>query len=151
MTLRAKLAVAFALFAAVPLAATFWPVSRALSRALEAEHTARLDGAARAVERELARLGEQASLAVADLARSPEAEAFAREHGEGTTSGADEAARAADWSAARGLDVLAVAEADGRVVSSGHLPGRAGVVDPELSASDLGILLPVRNDCADRY
>ena len=32
---------------------------------------------------------------------------------------------------ARGLDVLAVAEPDGRVLSSGHLPGRAGDVDAE--------------------
>ena len=50
MSLRAKLAVAFALFAALPLAATLWPVSRAHSGALEAEHDARLEGAARAVE-----------------------------------------------------------------------------------------------------
>jgi len=132
VTLRAKLAVAFALFAAVPLVATLWPVSRALSRALEAEHAARLEAATRAVEGELARLGEEAALAIADLARSPEAETLAREHGVAAAS--DEAGRAAEWRAARGLDVLAVAEADGRVVSSGHLPGRAGDVDPELAA-----------------
>ncbi len=132
MTLRAKLAVAFALFTAVPLGATLWPVSRALSRALEAEHAARLEAAARAVEGELARLGEEAALAVADLARSPEAEAFARDHA--GAPAAEEAGRAAEWRAARGLDVLAVTEADGRVLSSGHLPGRAGDVDPELAA-----------------
>jgi signal transduction histidine kinase len=132
VTLRARLAVAFALFAAVPLGAALWPVSGALSRALEAEHAARLDAAANAVEGELARLGEEAALAVADLARSAEAEAFARDHATG--SAAEEARRAAEWSAARGLDVLAVAEPDGRVLSSGHLPGRAGDVDPELAA-----------------
>ncbi len=134
MTLRAKLAVAFALFAAVPLAATFWPVSRALSRALEAEHAARLDAAARAVEREVARLGEVAGAAVADLARSPEAEALARAHATGTGDPAEEAERAAEWSAARALPVLALSEPDGRVLSSAHLPGRAGDVDPELVA-----------------
>ncbi len=133
MTLRAKLAIAFALFAAVPLAATFWPVSRALSRALEAEHAARLDSAVRAVEGELARLGEQASASVADLARSAEAEALARDHASGAAGAAEEAGRAAEWSAARGLDVLSVSERDGRVVSSAHLPGRAGDVDPELA------------------
>jgi signal transduction histidine kinase len=132
VTLRARLAVAFALFAAVPLGAALWPVSRALSRALEAEHAARLEAAANAVEGELARLGEEAALAVADLAGSPEAEAFARDHA--AASAADEARRAAEWRAARGLDVLAVAEPDGRVLSSGHLPGRAGDVDPELAA-----------------
>jgi signal transduction histidine kinase len=135
MTLRARLSLAFALFAALPLAATLWPVSRALSRALEAEHAARLDGAARAVEGELARLAGQASLAVADLAASPEAEAFAREHGApGDGVAADEATRAAEWGAARGLAVLAVTEPDGRVVSSAHLPGRAGDVDADLAA-----------------
>jgi signal transduction histidine kinase len=133
VTLRARLAAAFALFAAVPLAATFWPVSRALSRALEAEHAARLDGAAHAVERELARLGEEAAAAVAALARSPEVEALAREHASGAAAPAEEAGRAAAWSAARGLPVLAVAEADGRVVSSAHLPGRAGDLDAELA------------------
>jgi signal transduction histidine kinase len=132
MTLRAKLSVAFALFAAVPLGLALWPVSRALSRALEVEHLARLEAAARAVEGELARLGDEAARAVADLAASPEAEAFARDHaGAGL---ADEAARAAEWRDARGLDVLAVAEPDGRVLSSGHLPGRAGDLDPELAA-----------------
>jgi signal transduction histidine kinase len=132
MTLRARLSVAFALFAAIPLGLALWPVSRALSRALEAEHLARLEAAARAVEGELARLGEEASRAVADLAESPEAEAFARDRAGAPL--AEEATRAAEWSAARGLDVLAVAEPDGRVLSSGHLPGRAGDLDPELSA-----------------
>ncbi len=134
MTLRARLSVAFAVFAALPLAATLWPVSRALSRALEAEHAARLDGAAHAVEGELARLAGQASMAVADLAASPEAEAFAREHAGGAAPAAEEAARAAEWGAARGLAVLAVTDPDGRVISSAHLPGRAGDVDPELAA-----------------
>jgi signal transduction histidine kinase len=134
VTLRGKLAVAFALFAAVPLAATFWPVSRALSRALEAEHAARLDAAAQALEREIARLGEVAGAAIADLARSPDAEALARAHAAGTADPADETERASAWSAARALPVLAVAEPDGRVLSSAHLPGRAGDVDPELAA-----------------
>ncbi|HET8539439.1 MAG TPA: ATP-binding protein [Anaeromyxobacter sp.] len=133
MTLRARLAAAFALFAAVPLAATFWPVSRALSRALEAEHAARLDGAARAVARELARLGDEAAASVGDLARSAEAEALARDHASGAAGPAEEAGVAAAWSAARGLPVLAVTEPDGRVVSSAHLPGRAGDLDPELA------------------
>jgi signal transduction histidine kinase len=133
MTLRARLSLAFALFAALPLAATLWPVSRALSRALEAEHAARLDGAAHAVEGELARLGGQASVAVAELAASPEAETFAREHAAGVAP-AEEAGRAAEWAAARGLGVLAVTDPDGRVISSAHLPGRAGDVDPELAA-----------------
>jgi two-component system nitrogen regulation sensor histidine kinase NtrY len=132
VTLRARLAVSFALFAAVPLGLALWPVSRALTRALEAEHAARLDAAATALDGELSRVGEEAALAVADLARSPEVEAFARDHA--LAPAADEVGRAAEWSAARGLDVLAIAEPDGRVLSSGHLPGRAGDVDAELAA-----------------
>jgi signal transduction histidine kinase len=134
VTLRAKLALAFALFAVVPLGAALWPVSRALSQALGAELSARLDAAARAVEDELARLGAGATERVVELARSDEAEALARDRASGALEPADEAARAAPWMAARGLDVLAVLEPDGRVVSSGHLPGRAGDVDPELAA-----------------
>ena len=134
MTLRAKLALAFALFAAVPLGAALWPVSRALSQALGAELAARLDGAARAVEDEVGRLGAGAAERVGELARSEEAEAFARDHAAGALEPADEAARAGAWMAALGLDVLAVVDRDGRVVSSGHLPGRAGDVDPELAA-----------------
>jgi signal transduction histidine kinase len=132
VTLRTRLGLAFALFAALPLAAALWPVSRALSAALEAEHAARLDAAAAAVQGELARLSREASAAVQDLARSPEAESLAREHG--GAAAAEEAGRAGEWRVARGLDVLAVAEPDGRVVSSGHLPGRAGDLDPELAA-----------------
>jgi signal transduction histidine kinase len=132
VTLRTRLAVAFALFAAVPLAIALWPVSRALTLALEAEHAARLAAATAAVEGEIARLGEAAALAVADLARSEEAEDLAREHAAGTALPADEAERAPAWSAARGLEVLAVSEPDGRVISSAHLPGRAGDVDPDL-------------------
>jgi two-component system, NtrC family, nitrogen regulation sensor histidine kinase NtrY len=133
VTLRARLALAFALFAAVPLGLASWPVSRALSRALEEEHAARLAAAARAVEGEILRLGEQAAAAIADLARSPEAESLARDHASGEAVPRDEAERAAEWGAARGLELLAVADAEGRVVAAAHLPGRAGDVDPELA------------------
>ncbi|BDG04909.1 sensor histidine kinase [Anaeromyxobacter oryzae] len=132
MTLRTKLAVAFALFAAVPLAAALVPVSRALARALASEHAARLDGAAAALQGELDRLGDDAAAAVRDLARAPELEAFARERDAGLLPPAEAAGRAGEWMTSRGLDVLALVDADGRVVSSGHLPGRAGDVDPEL-------------------
>ncbi len=133
MTLRSKLGLAFALFAAVPLAAALLPVSRALSRSLDAEQSARLDTAARAVDGELRRLAGAAAEAVRDLARSAEAESLARDRDAGAARPAEVAGRAAEWMRARGLDVLTVAEPDGRVVSSGHLPGRAGDVDPDLA------------------
>jgi signal transduction histidine kinase len=132
VTLRAKLTLAFALFAAAPLAAALWPVSSALSRALEAEQAARLQSAARAVEGELGRLADASAAALAELARSDEAEALVRDHAGGLAAPAEEAERASAWASARGLDVLSVADADGRVLSSAHLPGRAGDLDPEL-------------------
>jgi signal transduction histidine kinase len=115
----------------VPLTAALVPVSRALSAALAAEHAARLDRAALAVEGELSRLGEAAAAAVTELAGSAEAESFARELASGTLGPAVAQDQAGAWMAQRGLDVLAVVDGDGRVISSGHLPGRAGDLDPD--------------------
>jgi two-component system, NtrC family, nitrogen regulation sensor histidine kinase NtrY len=134
VSLRARLALAFALFAAVPLALALVPVSRALSRALGAEHAGRLEAAARAVEGELGRIGRESAAGVRDLAASPEIDLFLRDREAGLVAPADAATAAGDWMAARGLDVLALVESDGRVVSSGHLPGRAGDVDADLAS-----------------
>jgi two-component system, NtrC family, nitrogen regulation sensor histidine kinase NtrY len=133
MTLRSKLALFFALFAAVPLATALVPVSRALSRALAAEHAARLDGAAAAIQGELSRLGEAAAAQVGELARSREVEALFRDRADGLVEPAEAAARAGEWAQARGLGVLAILDPEGRVISSAHLPGRAGDVDPDLA------------------
>jgi signal transduction histidine kinase len=134
MTLRTKLTIAFTLFAALPALGMLWPVSHALSRALEAEYDARLGQAARAVEGEYGRLTAEVVAATRDLAHSPELEALARDRSEPGFEAAEVSGRAAPWMRARGLDVLAVASADGVVLSSGHLPGRAGDADPELRA-----------------
>jgi len=134
MRLRTQLAALFALFALVPLAGALIPVARALSRALDSEGADRLDGAARALEGELERLAEDAGASVRDLSRGPEVEALVRDLGAGAVAPADAAAAGREWMRARGLDVLALASPDGRVVTSGHLPGRAGDVDPELVA-----------------
>jgi signal transduction histidine kinase len=134
MSLRTKLALLFALFAAVPLALALWPVAGALSEALAAEHGARAEAAVRVLEGELARRGAEASLAVAALARSEAVLAVARDRAPGDAPSPDDAARAAEWMAAADLDVLALADAEGRILSSGHLPGRAGDVDAELAA-----------------
>ena len=134
MTLRAKLTVAFALFAAAPLVAALWPVSRTLSEALDSEYRARLDQAARAVEGEYRRVAADAAAAARDAARSPEVDALARDRDLGALDPAEVAGRATSWMHARGLDVLAISDAQGVVLSSGHLPGRAGDADPDLRA-----------------
>jgi two-component system, NtrC family, nitrogen regulation sensor histidine kinase NtrY len=134
VTLRAKLTIAFALFAALPVMATLWPATHTLSTVLEAEYSARLDQAAHAVEREYRRVAGEAAEAAQEIALGPEVEALRRDREEGNLDPAEAATRAASWMQARGLDVLAVSEADGTVVSSGHLPGRAGDTDPGLTA-----------------
>lgn len=134
MKLRAKLTLAFALFAAVPVVAVLWPVWRSLSDALDAEYAARLEQAARAVDGECRRLAADATAAAREVARSPEVEALARDRGQPEFDPAEAATRAGAWMRARGLDALAVGDAEGVVLSSGHLPGRAGDVDPELRA-----------------
>lgn len=133
MTLRARLSLWFALFAALPLLAVFVPVSLVLRQSLERDHAARLEAAARAAEGELLRLSAAAADGVRDLAARPEAAALARDLDEGLASPPEAAARVAEWGAARGLDVLSLVEPDGRVVASAHLPGRAGDVDPALA------------------
>jgi len=134
VSLRAKLTLAFAVFAAVPVVAALWPVSRALSEALDSEYAARLDQAANAVEREYRRLAADAAGAAREAARSPEVEALARDRAQPGFDPAEAAGRAAGWMRARGLDVLAIADGEGVVLSSGHLPGRAGDADPDLRA-----------------
>jgi two-component system, NtrC family, nitrogen regulation sensor histidine kinase NtrY len=143
--LRTQIASLLALFAVVPLAAALVPVGRALTRALASEHAARLDGAARALSGELARLSQEAAATSAELARSPEAEAFSRELAAGTLAPADAAGRGPEWMRTRGLDVLTVVAPGGAVLTSGHLPGRAGDVDPELApmlAEPTGVAIP---------
>ncbi len=134
MSLRAKLTVAFALFAAAPLVAALWPVSRSLSEALDSEYRSRLDQAAQAVEGEYRRLSTGAAAAALEAARSPEVDALARDRELPGFDPAEAAGRAPSWMQARGLDVLAVSDDQGVVLSSGHLPGRAGDADPDLRA-----------------
>ena len=131
MSLRARLALAFAIFATLPLAAAMVPVSRALGEALSAEHAARVERAALAVEGDLARQAAAAEAAIAELAAAPESEAVARDLASGALDPPEARDVAAGWAAARGLDVLEIVDAEGRVISSAHLPGRAGDVDPE--------------------
>lgn len=133
MTLRARLSLWFALFAALPLLLVFAPVSAVLHLTLTQDHAARLEAAARAVDGELLRLGAAAADGVRDLAARPEAEGLAAELEAGLLSPPDAAARLASWGEARGLDVLSLCDAEGRVAASAHLPGRAGDLDPALA------------------
>jgi signal transduction histidine kinase len=148
LRLRGQLTLVFAVFAAVPMLLAVWPLTRALSDALQAEYASRLEGAARAVEGELRRMGGLAESAARELARGPEVHGLSRERAQGLLDPGDAAGLASKWMAARGLAALAVTDARGVVVSSGHLPGRAGDADPEmralLSGSPAGRAVPAR-------
>jgi signal transduction histidine kinase len=131
---RGQLTLAFAAFAAVPMLLAVWPLTRALSEALQAEYATRLEGATRAVEGELRRMETLSEVAARELARGPEVHALSRERAQGLLDPGDAAGLASKWMSARGLAALAVTDARGVVVSSGHLPGRAGDADPEMRA-----------------
>jgi len=133
VTLRARLSLWFALFAALPLLAVFAPLSLVLRQSLERDHASRLEAASRSIEEELDRLGAASADGVRDLAARSETAALARDLADGLVSPPDAAARVAEWGAARGLEVLALCEPGGRVVASAHLPGRAGDVDAALA------------------
>jgi len=132
MTLRAKLTLAFALFGAIPMAAALLPLTRALSGALGAEYDGRAGAAALAVDAELERLGARAVEAAREVAAGEELAALARDLRDGLFEPSEAAGRAAGWLAARDLDALAVVDRGGLVLTSGHLPGRAGDRDPSL-------------------
>jgi two-component system, NtrC family, nitrogen regulation sensor histidine kinase NtrY len=132
VSLRAKLTLAFALFAVLPMAAATVPLSRALSEALDREYVTRLEEAAGAVDGEIRRLGAEAVAAARELAASPELEALARDRRDGLLDPGEAAGRGPGWMAARGLDALAVTAGAGAVLTAGHLPGRAGDVDRSL-------------------
>ena len=134
MTLRARLTAAFALFAAVPLLVAVVPVSRALSAALGAEYEARREGAARAVEGEYRRLAAQAVSAAREVASDPEVQALAQARARPGFDPAEAARLAPALMRARGLEVLALTGQGAVVLSSGHLPARAGEADRELDA-----------------
>jgi len=131
---RGQLTLAFAAFAAVPMLLAVWPLTRALSEALQAEYATRLEGATRAVEGELRRMETLSEAAARELARGPEVHALSRERAQGLLDPGDAAGLASKWMSARGLAALAVTDARGVVLSSGHLPGRAGDADPEMRA-----------------
>ena len=110
------------------------PVSRALSTALGAEYEARREGAARAVEGEYRRLAAQAASAAREVAGDPEVLALARARAEPGFDPAEAARLAPALMRARGLEVLALTGQGAVVLSSGHLPARAGEADRELAA-----------------
>jgi len=148
VTLRARLTGWLALFAALPLLAVLAPVSFILRQSLEREQAARLETAIRAVEGELQRLASAAAAGTAELSALPDAIELARALSAGDASPPEASEALATWGQARGLDVVWLAEAGGRVAAAAHLPGRAGDVDAALTgllaSAPAGTAMPIR-------
>ena len=134
MRLRTRLALAFALLALVPLALVVPLTLTRLRATLSRELAARMEGATTSVQESLARSSQGAAAAVAELAGSEALEELLRAEREQAGSGLQaESARVLMES--RGLSVLTLLDAEGRTLSSGHLPARRGDLDPALFAA----------------
>ncbi|MBS2029487.1 MAG: HAMP domain-containing protein [Deltaproteobacteria bacterium] len=131
MRLRTRLAIGFSIVAAFPLIALTFPARRALSSAVEGALAARLDGATRAAELALQDAQRESERAAQDLARSEPLESLAQAEHDGEADPAQAARLAESLMQSRGINVLEVLDKNGRVLSSGHLPGRVGDRDEQ--------------------
>jgi nitrogen fixation/metabolism regulation signal transduction histidine kinase len=133
MRLRTRLALAFALMALAPLAVVVPLALRDLRLTLAREGEARAAAAVEAARALLAQEGREAERAVEELSESVAVEEVAREL-HGRTPPARLATVAGRLMESRGLDVLALLDARGVTLSSGHLPARLGDPAPALLA-----------------
>ncbi len=129
MRLGTRLALAFALVATLPLIAAAPLVLREVRAAFQAELDSRLDAAVRAVEAEQRALGDEVVRALDAVVASETLRQIAVE-GVVQDDPAALVPVAGELMGARGLDVLALLDDEGRVLSSGHLPARVGDPDP---------------------
>jgi signal transduction histidine kinase len=135
MRLRSQLVLLTAVSALPFVVALPWALHE-LQRVFDGELDARLDGAGRAAQAALGELGAQVERSVRELSGEQAVEEVARTlHGgegdRGAIMGLGERLMALS-----GLDALELLDADGRILTSGHLPARAG--DPDRGALELG-------------
>jgi nitrogen fixation/metabolism regulation signal transduction histidine kinase len=133
MTLRSRLALAFALLALVPLTVVVPLTLNRLRATLSRELDARMEGATTSAQESLERSAERARRAVEELVESTTMEDLARDAHERPTR-AIQADTAEALMKSRGLTVLSLFDRQGTTLSSGHLPARRGDPDPELFA-----------------
>ncbi|HZA15078.1 MAG TPA: ATP-binding protein [Myxococcaceae bacterium] len=143
MRLRSRLTLAFGALAVVPLVVAVPLAIRDLRRTLSAELDARTAASTAAARAAVDRTSDDVRRAIEDLAQSVALEEVAREvHAVG---GSPQLARSAEQLMAdRALTVLSLFDAEGRTLSSGHLPARIGDPDEALfSAARAGRKEPV--------
>jgi nitrogen fixation/metabolism regulation signal transduction histidine kinase len=131
MRLRNQLALAFALVAALPLLVLAFPARRVVSDAYEEALSARLEGAQRAGALSLDDLVHEADRAAQDLAQGEPLAELAQQIHDGDADPSQLLTLANRLMVSRGIDVLEILDSSGRVLSSGHLPARAGDPDPD--------------------
>jgi two-component system, NtrC family, nitrogen regulation sensor histidine kinase NtrY len=132
MRLRTRLSLAFAALAVLPLLLSAPLVARRLRTTFDEERARRAEASRALVAAEVEALRARVSEAVTAAAREPAAEELAHAlDGAGPLPPPD-AARS--LSEGRGLSVLGLVDAAGRVRSSAHFPARTGDVDPGLAA-----------------
>jgi two-component system nitrogen regulation sensor histidine kinase NtrY len=126
--LSRQLALAFAGVAAAPVLAASPLVLHTVAETVEGEVARRRDAALRAVEGERRLLADEVDRGLEAAADGEIVRTVAARLRAGDRRGVVGAA--GDLLRASSLDVLALLDADGRVISSGHLPARAGDRDP---------------------
>jgi signal transduction histidine kinase len=141
MRLRFKLILLTAVSTLPFLAALPWALHEA-QVTFERELDRRLDGAKRSAEAALDDLGAQTERAVRDLAKDPAIEEIARSLSTGEADRADLVPVGERLMVLAGLDALEILDSEGRILSSGHLPARAG--DPDEDARSLANQQPGR-------
>jgi signal transduction histidine kinase len=134
MRLRTRLALAFASLAVVPLLLAVPPAISQVRSILSKDLESRLNGARTVAESVVREAGRDAVRAVEDIAGSLALEDFARElRGQGLSN--QRLAAAERLMNGHRLSVLSLFDAEGKTLSSGHLPARVGDPDPALFAA----------------
>jgi two-component system, NtrC family, nitrogen regulation sensor histidine kinase NtrY len=133
MRLRTRLTLAFAALAVLPVLVSAPLVARRLRTTFDRELERRAEATSALVAVEVERLRARVAEAVTAAARDSSAEALAHAlEGPGALPPPDAARSLAEG---RGLSVLALVDAQGRVRSSAHFPARAGDVEEGLRAA----------------
>jgi two-component system, NtrC family, nitrogen regulation sensor histidine kinase NtrY len=133
MRLRTRLTLAFAALSVLPLLVSAPLVARRLRSTFDRELDRRADATSARVAADVQRLETHVAEAMTAAAQDSAAEALARAmEGPGPWPTADAARSLAEG---RGLSVLALVDAQGRVRSSAHFPARTGDVDTGLHAA----------------
>jgi two-component system nitrogen regulation sensor histidine kinase NtrY len=139
MRLRSQLILLTAVSSLPFLVALPWALAQ-LQQVFDGELDARLVGASRAAQAAVVDLGAQVERAVKELAGEQAIEEVARTLHSGEGDRAAIMALGERLMALSGLDALELLDAEGRILTSGHLPARAG--DPDRAALELGRTRP---------